>query len=64
MANRDIAEKKQLPEIYEYEESTEILIVNSKPESKVVLLGLIPIAMRNYESIIDRLLSYIQLLLL
>ena len=35
MANRDIAEKKQLPEIYEYEESTEILIVNSKPESKV-----------------------------
>jgi hypothetical protein len=35
MDNRDIAEEKQFPEIYEYEESTEVLIVNSKSESKV-----------------------------
>lgn len=35
MNNREIVEKKQFPEIYEYEESTEILIVNSKFESKV-----------------------------
>jgi hypothetical protein len=33
MDNRDTAEKKQLPEIYEYEESIEVLIVNSKSES-------------------------------
>ena len=33
MDNRDITEKKQLPKIYEYEESTEVLIVNSKSES-------------------------------
>ena len=33
MDNRDIAEKKQFPKIYEYEESMEILIVNSKFES-------------------------------
>ena len=33
MDNLDIAEKKQFPEIYEYEESTEVLIVNSKSES-------------------------------
>ena len=35
MNNREIVEKKQFPEIYEYEDSTEILIVNSKFESKV-----------------------------
>jgi len=35
MNNRENVEKKQFPEIYEYEESTEILIVNSKSESKV-----------------------------
>ena len=34
MDNRDI-EKKQFSEISEYEESIEILIVNSKSESKV-----------------------------
>ena len=34
MNNREIAERKQFPEIYEYEESTEILIVHSKSESK------------------------------
>jgi hypothetical protein len=33
MDNRDIVEKKQFPKIYEYEESIEILIVNSKSES-------------------------------
>jgi hypothetical protein len=36
MNNRENVEKKQFPEIYEYEESTEILIVNSKFESKVI----------------------------
>ena len=35
MDNRDITEKKQLPEIYEYEESIEVLIVNSKSDNKV-----------------------------
>jgi hypothetical protein len=35
MNNRDIAEKKHFIAIYEYEESTEVLIVNSKSESKV-----------------------------
>jgi hypothetical protein len=35
MNNRDIVKEKQFPEIYEYEESTEVLIVNSKSESKV-----------------------------
>ena len=32
---REITEKKQFPEMYEYEESIEDLIVNSKSESKV-----------------------------
>ena len=36
MNNLDIVEKKQFPEIYEYEESREVLIVNSKSESKVL----------------------------
>ena len=35
MNNRENVEKKQFPEIYEFEESTEILIVNSKFESKL-----------------------------
>ena len=36
MNNLDSVEKKQFPEIYEYEKSTEVLIVNSKSESKVL----------------------------
>ena len=32
MDNRDIAEK-QFPEVYEYEESIEVLIANSKTEN-------------------------------
>ena len=35
MDSQDITEKKQFPEIYEYEESIEVLTVNSKSESKV-----------------------------
>jgi len=35
MDNRDIAEKKQFLGIYEYEENTEVLVVNSKSDSKV-----------------------------
>ena len=45
MNNRDIVEKKQFPEIYEYEESTEVLIVNSKSES-TDRSGVIPISVQ------------------
>ena len=33
MDDKEIANIKQFPEIYEYEENTEILIVNSKTEN-------------------------------
>lgn len=45
MDNRYIAEKKKFPQIYEYEESTEVLIVNSKSES-MVSSGVTPIAVQ------------------
>ena len=52
MDNRDITEKKQLPEIYEYEESIEVLIVNSKSDNKVRGSSgvIIPIAVHKKES--------------